>query len=103
MKITVKNQEFDSGKLLRSKYKKYTDIKESLMDVNKETYTDEDLDKMVSAIVKLFDNQFTEDDINDEFEISDIIFNFMRIELEIAEKLNEKIEKTNTLFMIEKK
>ncbi|MDM8127034.1 MAG: hypothetical protein RR942_04625 [Romboutsia sp.] len=103
MKITVKNKEFDSGKLLRSKYKKYTDIKESLMDVNKETYTDDDLDKMVSAIVKLFDNQFTEDDINDEFEISDIIFNFMRIELEIAEKLNEKIEKTNTLFMIEKK
>lgn len=103
MKITVKNKEFDSGKLLRSKYKKYTDIKESLMDVNKETYTDEDLDKMVSAIVKLFDNQFTEDDINDEFEISDIIFNFMRIEFEIAEKLNEKIEKTNTLFMIEKK
>lgn len=103
MKITVKNQEFDSGKLLRSKYKKYTDIKESLMDVNKETYTDEDLDKMVSAIVKLFDNQFTEDDINDEFEISDIIFNFMRIELEIAEKLNEKIEKTNMLFTIEKK
>lgn len=103
MKITVKNKEFDSGKLLRSKYKKYTDIKESLMDVNKETYTDDDLDKMVSAIVKLFDNQFTEDDINDEFEISDIIFNFMRIEFEIAEKLNEKIEKTNTLFMIEKK
>lgn len=103
MKITVKNKEFDSGKLIRSKYKKYTDIKESLMDVNKETYTDDDLDKMVSAIVKLFDNQFTEDDINDEFEISDIIFNFMRIELEIAEKLNEKIEKTNTLFMIEKK
>lgn len=103
MKITVKNKEFDSGKLLRSKYKKYTDIKESLMDVNKETYTDDDLDKMVSAIVKLFDNQFTEDDINDEFEISDIIFNFMRIELEIAEKLNEKIEKTNTLFMIEKR
>lgn len=103
MKIILKNQEFDSGKLLRGKYKKFTEIKESLMDVNKETYTDGDLDKMVSAIVTLFDNQFTEDDINNELEISDIIFNFMRIDLEVAEKLNEKIEKTSTLFTIEKK
>lgn len=103
MKIILKNQEFDSGKLLRGKYKKFTEIKESLMDVNKETYTDGDLDKMVSAIVTLFDNQFTDDDINNELEISDIIFNFMRIDLEVAEKLNEKIEKTSTLFTIEKK
>lgn len=102
MKITVKNKEFDSGKLLRSKYKKYIEVKEDLTDQNKETYTDQDLDKMVLAIVNLFDNQFTEDDINNEFEVSDIIFNFVRIELEIAEKLNKKIEKTNKLFMTEK-
>lgn len=102
MKITVKNKEFDSGKLLRSKYKKYIEVKEDLTDENKETYTDQDLDKMVLAIVNLFDNQFTEDDINNEFEVSDIIFNFVRIELEIAEKLNKKIEKTNKLFMTEK-
>lgn len=101
MKITVNNKEFDSGKLLRSKYKKYTEVRDSL--TQKENYSDEDLDDMVSTLVILFDNQFTEDDINKDFEVSDIIYNFMRADIEIAEKLNEKIEQTNKLFMMGKK
>ncbi|EPZ61793.1 putative gp12 protein [[Clostridium] sordellii ATCC 9714] len=71
MKIVVNSKEFDSGKMVRSKYKVYSKVRDEL--TGKENYDDEDLDKMVNALVVLFDNQFTEDDINDEFEVSDII------------------------------
>lgn len=101
MKITVKNKEFDSGKLVRSKYKLYSEVRDEL--TTKDTYSDEDLDKMVHSLVVLFENQFTEEDINEDFEISDIIYNFLRADLEIAEKLNNKIEATNKLFTQGKK
>ena len=101
MKLIVNNKEFESGKITRSKFKKYSDTREEL--INKETYTDSDLDKMVSVLVTIFDNQFTEDDINNEFEISDIIYNFARIELEINQKVNKKIEETNKILYLEKK
>lgn len=101
MKITVKNKEFDSGKLVRSKYTKYLKVKEELTD--KEAYTDEDLDKMVSTLVLLYDNQFTEDDINEDFEISDIIINFMSAEVEIAQKVDKKVNQLSKLFTMDKK
>lgn len=101
MKIVVNSKEFDSGKMVRSKYKVYSKVRDELTD--KENYDDEDLDKMVNALVVLFDNQFTEADINNEFEVSDIIFNFIRADLEVAEKLNKSIDKTKALFMKDKK
>ncbi|AUN12765.1 phage tail assembly chaperone G [Paraclostridium sordellii] len=101
MKIVVNNKEFDSGKMVRSKYKVYSKVRDEL--TGKENYDDEDLDKMVNALVVLFDNQFTEADINNEFEVSDIIFNFIRADLEVAEKLNKSIDKTKALFMKDKK
>lgn len=100
MKIIVKNKEYDSGKMLRKKYKEFSNTRNELTD--KEEYSDEDLDKMVKTIVILYDNQFTEDDINEEFEVSDIIFNFMRADVEIAEKLNKNID-TVKGFMVENK
>lgn len=101
MKIVVKNKEYDSGKITRSKYKKYSTVRDEL--TSKDFFTDEDLDGMVSSLVNLFGNQFTEDDINEDFEISDIIYNFSRIDFEIGEKVNEKIESTKELFMKDKK
>mgnify|MGYP003297628748 CR=1 FL=1 len=101
MKLIINNKEFDSGKLIRNKYKKYSEIRDEL--INKEKYTDEDLEKMVLVLVAIFDNQFTEDDINNEFEVSDIIYNFMRIDVEIMQKLDKKIEETNKILLAEKK
>lgn len=101
MKITVKNKEYDSGKITRSKYKKYSTVRDKL--TSTDFFTDEDLDGMVASLVDLFGKQFTEDDINEDFEISDIIYNFSRIDFEIGEKVNKKIESTKELFMKDKK
>lgn len=101
MKITVKNIEYDSGKIGRKKFKAYSELRDRLTD--KEVFSDEDLDKMVKVLVDLFDNQFTEDDINEDFEVSDIIFNFARVDIEISVKVNTQAEKTASLFMKDKK
>ncbi|WP_338658775.1 phage tail assembly chaperone G [Paraclostridium sordellii] len=101
MKITVKKKEYDSGKILRNKYKKFTEVRDRLS--QKEGYTDEDLGDMIDVLVIMFDNQFTAEDIDLEFDVPEIIYNFMRADIEIAEKLDRKIEETNKLFMKDKK
>jgi hypothetical protein len=101
MKITVKKKEYDSGKLVRSKYKKYTEVRDKLS--KQEGYTDKDLGDMIDVLVTIFDDQFTAEDIESDFEISEIIYNFIRADIEIAEKVNKQIEKTEKLFMMDKK
>ncbi|GAA0069253.1 hypothetical protein UT300003_07760 [Clostridium sardiniense] len=103
MKINVKGQEFNSGKIVRGKYKLYTEAKEKLKAKSEVEYDDTDLDLMVNTLVKMYDNQFTEDDINDDFEVSDIIFEFMQCDIEIMGKLDKKIDKATKAFMKGKK
>lgn len=104
-KIVVKNKEYQSGKMVRSKYKIYGDVRNKLTEKekNKEPYSEEDLDAMVNVLVKVYDNQFTEEDINDDMDIADIIFNFSSIDFDIGIKLDNKVEKVKRAFMKGKK
>ncbi|CEN29830.1 Gp12 protein [[Clostridium] sordellii] len=101
MKITVKKKEYDSGKMVLSKFKKYTEVRDRIS--KQDSYTYEDLKDMIDIIVFIFDNQFTSEDIELEFDIPEIILNFMRADIEIAEKLDKEIKKTEKLFMKDKK
>lgn len=101
MKITVKNKEYNSGKMVLSKFKKYTEVRDRIS--QQDSYTYEDLKDMIDIIVFIFDNQFTAEDIELEFDIPEIILNFMRADIEIAEKLDKEIKKTEKLFMKDKK
>lgn len=95
MKISLNGKEYESGKMTREKYKKFAAVYESLLGKEKEaqTFSDEDLDKMVEAIVLVFDNQFTFDEANDGLdEISSIILNFSLINAEIMNKTNLQAE-----------
>lgn len=95
MKISLNGKEYESGKITREKYKKFAAVYESLLGKEKEaqTFSDEDLDKMVEAIVRVFDNQFTFDEANDGLdEISSIILNFSLINAEIMNKTNLQAE-----------
>lgn len=105
MQITVKNKKYDSGKLVRSKYKAYSELRDKFFAKQEKeiSYSEEDLDNMVSVLVKIFDNQFTEDDINDDMDVADIIFNFTSIDFSIVEKIDKKVEKVNKAFMKGKK
>lgn len=101
MKITIKNKEFDSGKMTLSKYKKYTEVRDRISE--KDGYSYEDLEDMIDVLVIIFDDQFTKEDVEEDLEIDEIIYNFLRSDIEIFEKLDKKIEKTNELFMKDKK
>ncbi len=101
MQIIVKDKKFESGKITRNKYKIYTKVRDEI--AKKEIYDDSDLDEMVRVIVKIYDDKFTEDDINDDMEVSDIIFNFSAIDFEIATKVNKKAEKITKGFTKGKK
>lgn len=101
MDITVKGKKYESGKMHRKKYSDYIEVRNKLNE--KEIFDDSDLDYMVSAIVKVFDNQFTEDDVNEDMEVSDIIFNFSAIDFEVATKVNKKVEKVTKDFTKGKK
>ena len=101
MQVTIKGKKYESGKILRNKYKAYTEARDRIAE--KEIYDDSDLDEMVRVIVAIFDNQFTEDDVNNDMDVSDIILNFSSMDFEIVEKVNKKAEKIQKAFLKGKK
>ncbi len=100
MKLTVKGKNYSCGKITRKKYSKFNKIYEELeqKDGKQSLYTDQDLDNMVEFVVEAYDNNFTIENINEEFDVPEIIFAFSSIMLEIQEKLNKKVEKVQTNF-----
>lgn len=97
MKISLNNKEYESGKITREKYKKFAEVYESLLGKEKtaQTFSDDDLDRMVEAIVQVFENQFTFEEADDGLdEISSIILNFSLINAEIMNNTNIQAEET---------
>lgn len=91
--ITISGKEYESGKVGRKKYRKFREVYEDLIESGKETYTDEELDHMVEAIVEIYDNQFTFEEANKELEdVSQIIFNFALINANIIKRVKEQKE-----------
>lgn len=91
--ITVSGKEYESGKIGRRKYAAFREVYNKLVTPEKETYTDEELDEMVKAIVEIYDNQFTFEEANAELEdVSEVIFNFALINANIIKRLGEQAE-----------
>ena len=62
----------------------FREVYNDLVRPEKQTYTDEELDRMVAAIVGVYDNQFTIEALNEELaDVSQIIFNFALINANI--------------------
>ncbi|WP_349401360.1 phage tail assembly chaperone G [Clostridium perfringens] len=101
MQVVVKGKKYESGKITRNKYKVYSQARDKIAE--KEMYDDSDLDAMVKVIVAIYGDKFTEDDVNDDMEVSDIILSFSAIDFEIAKKVNSKVEKIQKDFMKGKK
>lgn len=106
MKISLNGKEYESGKITREKYKKFAEVFEKLLGKEKDaqTFSDEDLDEMVEAIVVVYGNQFTFDEANDALdEISSILLNFSLINAEILNKTNlqaHEVAKTKKISTI---
>ena len=97
MKISLNGKEYESGKITREKYRKFAEVYEILLGKEKDaqTFSDDDLDSMIEAIVLVFGNQFTFEEADDGLdEISSIILNFSLINAEIMNNTNIQAEET---------
>ena len=91
--ITIGGKEYESGKIGRKKYREFREVYNDLVKPEKQTYTDEELDRMVTAIVEIYDNQFSFEAANEELtDVSQIIFNFALINENIIKRLGEQAE-----------
>ena len=91
--ITIAGKEYESGKIGRKKYRAFREVYNDLVTPEKQTYTDEELDRIVNAIVENYDNQFTFNEANEEMkDVSQIIFNFALINANIIKRLGEQAE-----------
>ncbi len=91
--ITIGGKEYESGKIGRKKYRAFREVYNDLVKPEKQTYTDEELDRMVTAIVEIYDNQFSFETANEELtDVSQIIFNFALINANIIKRLGEQAE-----------
>lgn len=101
MKITVKNKQYNIGEMKYEKYIPYIEARNKI--IKKELYEPADIDLMINTLVLLFDKKFTQKDIIEDMEISDIIFNFLNVDLEMANKSNKKVLKVSEGFTKGKK
>lgn len=91
--ITIAGKEYESGKIGRKKYRAFREVYNDLVKPEKQTYADSELDRMVTAIVEIYDNQFTFEAANEELtDVSQIIFNFALINANIIKRLGEQAE-----------
>ena len=91
--ITIGGKEYESGKIGRKKYRAFREVYNDLVKPEKQTYTDDELDRMVTAIVEIYDNQFSFEAANEELtDVSQIIFNFALINANIIKRLGEQAE-----------
>ena len=92
--MLLDGKEYKMGKFTRKLNKEYNEISAKVEAVDKkgEGYSDELLDEMVDMIVKLFDNQFTADEVNNNWDVSDIIMAFVSPQLEMQDKIDSKIK-----------
>lgn len=101
MRITVKNKQYNIGEMKYEKYIPYIEARNKI--IKKELYEPADVDSMINILVLLFDNQFTKEDIIEDMKISDIIFNFLNVDVQIANESNKKAIKVREGFTKGKK
>lgn len=100
MELVLNTKKYEMGKITRAKKKVFDETfdKIRVKAEGGQEFNDDDLDLMVKTIVKLYDDQFTEEEINDDMDVADIIFNYMSVQIQIQGKLNKKIETAKKTF-----
>lgn len=110
MTITVNGKTYTIEKMNRKKKKLYTDEFYRILEIQKKLekgvpveITDDDLiGEMYETLVKLYDHQFTVEELDEE-DVTDMTFAFMSIQIELEEKLNKKADEAKKVFKKGKK
>ena len=101
MKIKLGEKEYESGKITKKKYKRFSNVVESMENHN--FFKEKDIEEMQEAIIDIFNNQFTMDEMDEYWAVDDIIFNFSMINVDIMTSLNKKAKEANKVFQVANK
>lgn len=100
-KIIINHKEYTMPKVSADDYMDYLDASEVVNSTQQSGYKREHIQLMCEWIVRLYNNQFTMEELKDVetgLDAADIIMEFMGIDLEIAEKISKKMEKIQKNF-----
>lgn len=96
MNLIVNSKEYKSKKITGKLYENYLETSEKIEKHQRENGVgwERESQKMAREfLVALFDNQFTEDDLLEDVEVSTVIAYFMLVDKTIQDQVTSKLEK----------
>lgn len=100
--LTVNGKEYIMPKMDIDTYMDYLDIKDSMTNADASTgYTRQQFEDMVNFVCNAYGNQFTMDELKNRdtgLYASDIIMEFMLIDLNVGQEVSAKVDKLQKNF-----
>nr|DAM76820.1 MAG TPA: hypothetical protein [Caudoviricetes sp.] len=104
-RITIDNKEYTMPKISADDYMDYLDASETINGSTNAGYKREHIQLMCEWIVRLYDNQFTIEELKDRkkgLSADEIITEFMMVDMDIAGKIQKKMEDIQKNFTVVK-
>lgn len=104
-RITIDHKEYTMPKVSADDYMDYLDASETINGSTNAGYKREHIQLMCEWIVRLYDNQFTIEELKDRkkgLSADEIITEFMMVDMDIAGKIQKKMEDIQKNFTVVK-
>ena len=104
-RITIDHKEYTMPKVGAEDYMDYLDASETINGSTNAGYKREHIQLMCEWIVRLYDNQFTIEELKDKkkgLSADEIITEFMMVDMDIAGKIQKKMEDIQKNFTVVK-
>lgn len=104
-RITINHKEYTMPKVSADDYMDYLDASETINGSTNAGYKREHIQLMCEWIVRLYDNQFTIEELKDGekgLSADEIITEFMMVDMDIAGKIQKKMEDIQKNFTVVK-
>ncbi len=104
-RITIDHKEYTMPKVSADDYMDYLDASETINGSTNAGYKREHIQLMCEWIVRLYDNQFTIEELKDKkkgLSADEIITEFMMVDMDIAGKIQKKMEDIQKNFTVVK-
>ena len=104
-RITINRKEYTMPKVGADDYMDYLDASETINGSTNAGYKREHIQLMCEWIVRLYDNQFTIEELKDRkkgLSADEIITEFMMVDMDIAGKIQKKMEDIQKNFTVVK-
>lgn len=96
MKIYINGKSYENNKISGKKYDRYLEVMEEIekrQEESRDDFSKEDLNLIRETVAMFYDNQFTAEDLYEHCDVSDVLYSFFEIRIEIQQKISRKAEK----------